>query len=92
MKTVLAAAVVALTASSAAYASCRIHNETGYSYTIESGNTSNQRVGSHTTTSIASGKVKAKSDDGKHNFGGSCKDGEEVVVKEEGGVVVMETK
>lgn len=75
----------------AAEASCRIHNETKYSFTVESGNTSNQSVGAHTTTSIAPGKVIAKSKDGK-SFGGVCRDGEEVVVKEERGVVLMMPK
>ena len=78
--------------AAAAQASCRIHNETSYSFTVESGNTSNQRVGGHTSTTIAPGKVIAKSDDGKASFGGMCKDGDEVVVKEEGGVVLMQPK
>lgn len=75
----------------AAEASCRIRNETKYSFTVESGNTYNQGLGAHTTTSIAPGKVIAKSKEGK-SFGGVCRDGEEVVVKEEGGVVVMMPK
>ena len=89
----LAAAVavtVALT-SSAAWATCRIKNETKYSFTVESGNTSNQRVGANTTTSIAAGKIIAKGDQGK-SFGGSCRDGDELVVKEEKGVVIMTLK
>src|SRR5438552_15182653 len=74
--------------ASPALASCRIHNETKYSFTVESGNTSNQSVGAHTTTSIAAGRVIGKSSDGK-SFGGSCKDGEEVKVIEDQGDVVM---
>ena len=76
----------------AARASCSIHNDTGYSFTVESGNTSNQRVGSHTQTTIAPGKVIAKSDDGKASFGGMCADGQSVEVKEEHGVVMMVPK
>lgn len=75
----------------AAEASCRIHNETKYSFTVESGNTSNQSVGAHTITSISAGKVIGKSKEGK-SFGGVCRDGESVVVKEESGVVVMMPK
>lgn len=91
--TLISLAIVASTAlAGAAHASCRIHNDTGYSFTVESGNTSNQRVGSHTSTTIAPGKVIAKSDDGKASFGGMCQDGQEVEVKEQSGVVVMMPK
>lgn len=86
----LAAALVAAGAATA-HASCRIRNETKYSFTVESGNTSNQRVGANTTTSIAAGKIIAKSAEGK-TFGGSCKDGDELVVKEEKGVPVLSHK
>jgi hypothetical protein len=80
--------VTAAAFATPALASCRIHNETNYSFTVESGNTSNQSVGSHTTTSIAAGRVIAKSKEGK-SFGGSCRDGESVKVVEQQGVVVM---
>ena len=43
---------LALLHGTAALATCRVSNETKYSFTVESGNTSNQRVGAHTTTSI----------------------------------------
>lgn len=72
-----------------AFASCSIHNETKYSFTVESGNTSNQSVGSHTQTTIAPGRVIGKSKEGK-SFGGSCRDGEKVRVIEKDGVVIME--
>ncbi len=74
-----------------ASASCRIRNTTKYSFKVKSGNTSNQSVGSNTTTSIASGKILAKSKEGK-SFGGMCKNGDSIVVKEEKGVVFMELK
>ena len=77
--------------SSTAFATCRIKNETKWSFTIESGNVSNQRVGSNTTTSIASGKVKGKSDDGK-TISASCKDGDTLVIKDERGIPVIEIK
>lgn len=79
---------VAAVYATPALASCRIRNETGYSFTVESGNTSNQSVGSHTTTSIAAGRVIGKSKDGK-SFGGQCRDGEEIKIVEQSGVVVM---
>ncbi len=74
-----------------AQASCRIHNDTNESFTVESGNTSNQTVGSHTHTSIQSGKIKGKSKNGK-TISGSCKDGDSLVVKDEGGIPVMSVK
>jgi hypothetical protein len=84
----LSAAVVTLAFVAPVAASCRIKNETKYSFTVESGNTSNQSVGSNTETSIASGKVIGKSKDGK-SFGGQCGEGQSVKVVEENGVVMM---
>jgi hypothetical protein len=75
-------------AASPALASCRIHNETNHSFTVESGNTSNQSVSAHTETSINPGKVIAKSSDGK-SFGGMCNEGDHVKVIEKDGVVMM---
>lgn len=91
MKTFAAALVVTTFFASSAYASCRIFNDTKYSFKVESGNTSNQSVGAHTHTSIAAGKIIAKGDQGK-SFGGFCRDGDELVVKEEKGVVIMMPK
>jgi len=82
-------AFIILAATSApALCACRVFNDTNYSFTVESGNTSNQVVTPHSHTTITPGKVIAKSREGK-SFGGYCKDGEEVVVKEEKGVVMM---
>jgi len=78
-------------AAAEAAASCRISNETNYSFTVTSGNTSNQSVGAHTTTSIASGKVLGQSKEGK-TIGGFCKDGDQLVVKEEKGGPIMMPK
>ena len=75
----------------AVIASAAINNETGYSFTVSSGNTSNQSVGAHTTTTIASGTIVGKSKEGK-TFGGSCKDGDSLVVKEEKGVPILMPK
>jgi hypothetical protein len=92
-RTALASLVaLSLSAAGTARASCHIHNDTGFSFTVESSNTSNQRVGAHTTTTIAPGKVIAKSDDGKASFGGMCTEGMSVEVKEDHGVVVMMPK
>jgi putative salt-induced outer membrane protein YdiY len=87
----LLSAAVLVVAPFAADASCRIRNDTKYSFTVESGNTSNQSLGARTTMSIAAGKILAKSKDGK-SFGGSCKDGDVLEVTEEGGVVVLSHK
>jgi hypothetical protein len=88
----LAVVVSSLGLGASASARCNIHNDTGYSFTVESGTTSNQRLGGHTTTTIAPGKVIARSDDGKHSFGGMCTDGMTVEVKEDHGVVIMMPK
>ena len=77
-----------LFSAGSAAATCRIKNETKYSFSVESGNVSNQSLGSHTTMTIAPGKVMAKSKDGK-SFGGMCNKGDEVKVVEDKGVVMM---
>ena len=73
------------------WASCRVHNDTNYSFTVESGNVSNQRVGGHTTTSIAAGKIIAKADSGQ-SAGGFCADGSSIEIREEKGVVLIVPK
>jgi hypothetical protein len=83
----LCSALVTLTAR-AASASCRIHNDTGYSFTVESGNTSNQSVGSHTETSIAPGKIIGRSKEGK-TVSGFCKDGDQIEIKDDHGVPIL---
>lgn len=82
---------IALASPSAAFATCRIKNDTGWDFTIESGNTSGQRVGPRTTTSIAPGKIKGKSKEGK-TVGGSCKSGDNVVITADGDVPILEIK
>lgn len=84
------AIAIALTGfSSTAFAgSCDIFNDTDYDFTVESGNVSNQQVNSHTHTSIASGKIKAKSDSGK-GVGGSCQDGDDIKIVEDDGVLMI---
>jgi hypothetical protein len=69
--------------------SCRIFNDTGYSFSVESGNVSNQRVGSHTRTSISSGKIKAVDEDAGKSVGGSCQDGDEIKIVEDDGVLMI---
>lgn len=77
--------------STPAWATCSIHNDTGESLTIASGNVSNQRVGSHTQTSIASGTITAKADSGK-TAGGSCKDGDKIEVVMQNNILVIKHK
>jgi hypothetical protein len=85
----VSAAIVA--GSHAAFASCRVHNDTGWSFTVESGNTSNQSVGSHTETSIAPGKIIGRSPDGK-SVSGFCKDGDHLEIKDDHGVPILMSK
>jgi hypothetical protein len=88
----IAAAVTTLTVAHAAWAGCRIHNDTKWSFKVESGNTSNQSVGSHTTTSIAAGKIKGVDAKAGKTISGSCKDGDSLQIKDEGGIPVLSHK
>jgi hypothetical protein len=94
MKTLLAivAAVSTLTLAHHAWAGCRIHNDTQWDFTVESGNTSNQRVNPHTTTSIASGKIKGVDSKAGKSISGTCKDGDELEIKDDHGIPVMSVK
>lgn len=88
----IAAAVSTLTLAHAAWAGCRIHNDTQWSFKVESGNTSNQSVGAHTTTSIASGKIKGVDAKSGKTISGTCKDGDELEVKDDHGIPVLSVK
>ena len=74
-----------------ALATCRITNRTGVSFKVESGNTSGQSVDGHSVTSIASGRIVGKSNDGK-TISGHCSDRDELVIEEKDGVPIMEPK
>lgn len=87
----VAIAAAMLFSASYAAASCSIHNDTKYSFTVTSGNTSNQSVGAHTQTSIAAGKIIGKSKEGK-TVSGFCKDGDRLEIKEEQGVPILMPK
>lgn len=78
-------------ASAGAEASCRVSNETGYTFTVSSGNAANQRVRAHATSAIEAGKIQGKSDEGK-TISGSCKDGGELVIQEKNGVPLLQPK
>lgn len=69
-------------------ASCRIKNETNYTFTVASGNVPNQKVGARATTTIAPGKVQGRSSEGK-TISGVCKDGGDLVIKEKNGVPLL---
>jgi hypothetical protein len=84
----LFAARFVLLADTPAAASCRIKNETGYTFAVASGNVPNQKVGAGATTTIAPGKVQGRSDDGK-TISGICKDGGDLVIKEKNGVPLL---
>ncbi len=88
----LSIAAAATLVSFQASASCRIHNDTGWSFTIESGNTSNQSVGSHTTTSIAAGTIKGVDAKAGKSVSGQCKDGDTVEIKDDHGIPVLTKK
>jgi hypothetical protein len=77
-----------LLADTPAAASCRIKNETGYTFAVASGNVPNQKVGARATTTIAPGKVQGRSDDGK-TISGVCKDGGDLIIKEKNGVPLL---
>ena len=88
----IAAAMSTLTLAHAAWAGCRIHNDTKWEFKVESGNTSNQSVGAHTTTSIAAGKIKGVDAKAGKTISGSCKDGDSLEIKDEGGIPVLSVK
>jgi len=90
--TVMICAVSGLLAvcGSRAAASCRVNNETGYTFTVASGNASNQRVRAHATSAIEAGKIQGKSEEGK-TISGSCKDGGELVIREKNGVPLLQS-
>jgi hypothetical protein len=88
----IAAFVTSLTVAHAAYAGCRIHNDTKWAFKVESGNTSNQSVGAHTTTTIAAGKIKGVDAKSGKTISGSCKDGDSLQVKDERGIPVLTLK
>lgn len=73
---------------SRAAASCRVTNETAFTFTVSSGNASNQRVAARTTTTIEAGKIQGKSAEGK-TISGACKDGGDLVIQEKNGVPLL---
>ena len=94
MKTLIAIAIAAGTTLAAApsWASCRIHNDTGIDFKVESGNTSNQSVDGHTTTSIAAGIIKGTDAKTGKSISGQCKDGDELEIKDDHGTPVLSKK
>jgi hypothetical protein len=74
--------------AASARASCIVTNETGYEFVVSSGNSPNQKVGAHATTTIEAGKISGKSPEGK-TISGSCKDGASLVVQEKNGVPLL---
>jgi hypothetical protein len=94
MKLIIAIALAGATtlAAASASASCRIHNDTGFDFKVESGNTSNQSVGAHTTTSIAAGTITGKDEKAGKTISGSCKDGDELEVSDDHGTPVLKKK
>jgi hypothetical protein len=68
--------------------SCVVTNETGYEFAVSSGNSPNQKVRAHGTTTIEAGKISGKSPEGR-TISGSCKDGERLTVQEKNGVPLL---
>jgi hypothetical protein len=91
MKIVLGSLAIVLALAAPAHATCSIHNDTSWAFTVESGNVSNQSVGSHTQTSIAPGRIIGKSKEGK-TVSGSCKDGDRLEIADDHGVPVLTVK
>jgi hypothetical protein len=71
-----------------AQASCIVTNETAYEFVVSSGNSPNQKIGAHATTTIEAGKISGKSPEGR-TISGSCKDGARLVVQEKNGVPLL---
>jgi hypothetical protein len=88
---VLAAVFSGPLLSARADASCVVTNDTTYEFVVSSGNSPNQKVGAHATTTIEAGKISGKSAEGK-TIAGSCKDGASLVVIEKNGVPLLMPK
>jgi hypothetical protein len=88
---IICAAGGLLAGGARAAASCRVTNETGYTFTVSSGNAANQRVRAHATAAIEAGKIQGKSEEGK-TISGSCRDGGEMVILEKNGVPLLQPK
>jgi len=88
----VAFATASLAAVPAVWAGCRIKNETKWDFKVESGNTSNQSVGAHTSTTIAAGRIKGIDAKAGTTISGSCKDGEELKIIDDKGVPVLVLK
>jgi hypothetical protein len=90
MKKIIIAFLATAAFVSTAAAECRIKNETKWSFKVESGNVSNQSVGSNTTTSIAEGKVVGKDEKAGKSFSATCKRGETLKITDDRGTPVAE--
>jgi hypothetical protein len=75
-------------AAAGAHASCVVTNETAYEFVVSSGNSSNQKIAAHATTTIEAGKISGKSPEGR-TISGSCKEGARLVVQEKNGVPLL---
>jgi hypothetical protein len=71
-----------------ARASCVVTNETAFEFIVSSGNSPNQKVAAHATTTVEAGKIVGKSPEGRI-ISGSCKDGARMVVREKNGVPLL---
>ena len=71
-----------------ARASCVVTNETAFEFIVSSGNSPNQKVAAHATTTVEAGKIVGKSPEGR-TISGSCKDGARMVVREKNGVPLL---
>ncbi len=87
----IAAAIIAISLSSNAYASCQIKNETSKDFTVEYGNVSNRSFGANHIDTFPAGSISGKSKDGT-SFSGSCNDGDSLVIKIENGIVKMKKR
>jgi hypothetical protein len=88
----LAAFSLVTAASSIASANCSIHNDTGWDFKVQSGNTHNQSVSGHSTTSIAAGKIIGKDEKSGKTISGTCKDGDKLEITDDHGVPVLSVK
>jgi hypothetical protein len=85
---VLVVAVGAFLTAARARASCVVTNETALEFIVSSGNSANQKVAAHATTTIEAGKIVGKGAEGRI-ISGSCKDGARLVVQMKNGVPLL---
>ncbi len=82
------AALAAFLMAGSALADCTIKNDTKFDFSVTAGNVSNRSFGSNHVEQFPKGAISGTSKDGK-SFSATCAGSEHLIVKEDGGAVVV---